>query len=450
MVLKKNEKYTIDITALSSEGMGIGKIDGFTLFVDNTAIGDKAEILIVKLKKSYGYGKLLKILKPSRQRTVPSCPYFNRCGGCSLQHISYEAQLDFKTKKIRDNISRIGGFENPNVLPTIGMENPFNYRNKAQYPIGTENGEICYGFFAKHSHRIIPVDNCLIGNPADTDILNRLKGFIKKHNISTYNEQSHNGIIRHALIRSSLKTGEAMLCLVVNCKQFKFKNELIEEFRDLTSLVLNYNTEKTNTILGLKCETLNGRGYITDYIGDFKFEISPLSFFQVNPTQTNVIYSKVLEFAGLSGNETVIDAYCGIGTISMFLAQKAKKVYGIEIVPQAIDDANRNKELNHIDNIEFIVGKSEEIIPKLFDEANLKPEVIVVDPPRKGCDSALIDTILKMKPDKIVYVSCDSATLARDLKLLCQSDYRLEIAQGVDMFCQTHHVETVVLLSKTR
>ncbi len=452
MTIKKNEIYNITITDIGTHGEGIGKIDGYTLFVKNTLPQEEVKVLVLKTNKSYGYAKALEILKPSPYRVKPACPLSERCGGCTLQHLDYNAQLLQKQNKVKQNIARIGGFENIDVLPTIGMDNPYHYRNKAQYPVSSDKNGIKIGFYSLGSHKIVDTDNCLIGSRSDCEILKALRKFIESTGLTTYSEETGKGLIRHILIRSGYYTNEIMVCLVVNSSSFKYKNQLIsalQPIENIKSIVINFNTVKSNVILGQKCETIWGQDYITDKIGNLIFKISPLSFFQVNPQQTYKLYSKALEFADLKGNETVIDAYCGIGTISLFAAQKAKQVYGIEIVAPAIENAIENAELNGIKNAEFFVGKSENVVPKLYTERGIQPDVMIVDPPRKGCDESLLRLMLNMKPQKIVYVSCDSATLARDLKILCSTDnYKIKAVQPVDMFPHSYHVETVVLLSR--
>lgn len=456
MELKKNEQYVTEIVDIGSQGEGIGKIDDFTVFVPNALPNDKAEVKIVKLKKNYAFGKIVKIIQPSHMRTKPECDVFQRCGGCTLQHLQYKYQLDFKTKKVKDSLERIGGFKNIKINDTIGMENPFRYRNKAQFPVGkNSDGNAVIGFYSPRSHNIIDCGgNCLIQNNINSEIIEIVKKFIDDYNISVYDENSRKGIVRHILTRIGYKTGEIMVCVVINSDDLPHSDKLVEKLscvENMTSIVLNINKENTNVVLGNKIKIVWGRGFIYDFIGNLKFEISPLSFFQVNPVQTEILYKEALEAAGLCGTETVIDAYCGIGTISLFLAQKAKKVYGIEIVSEAISDAERNAKLNGIENVEFIVGKSEEIVPKLYREQLIKADVIVIDPPRKGCESSLLEMITEMKPEKIVYVSCDPATLARDLKIFCGGEkhlYKIEKVQPVDMFCMTCHVECVVLMTK--
>lgn len=450
MTIRKNEIYTLTITDIGTHGEGIGKIDGYALFVKNTLPGEEVKVLVVKANKNYGYGKALEIIKPSPSRVEPLCPAAPRCGGCTLQHMDYKAQLLQKQNKVKQNIMRIGGFDNVDVEPTIGMDDPWNYRNKAQYPVSSDNKGINIGFYSLGSHKTVNIDNCLIGSKSDPEILSLVRKFIEENKIPVYNEETGKGLIRHIVIRTGYYTDEIMVCLVVNSSNFKYKNKLIETLKPIEgikSIVINYNTARTNVILGQKCETIYGNDYITDKIGDLKFKISPLSFFQVNPQQTYKLYSKALEFADLKGDETVIDAYCGIGTISLFLAQRAKEVYGIEIVPQAIENAIENAKLNNIENAQFYTGKSEDIVPELYNTKGIKPDIMVVDPPRKGCDESLLNLMLDMKPQKIVYVSCDSATLARDLKILCSTgEYNIQKVQPVDMFPHSYHVETVCLL----
>ena len=387
----------------------------------------------------------------SQDRIEIDCKYFTKCGGCTYRHMTYEAELAVKEQRVKDALNRIGGFSDLPMKPIVGAKQPDHYRNKAQYPVGYDKG-IITGFYAANSHRIIDFDNCYIGSKRNREILNVVKNFIVENNITAYDETTGRGIVRHILIREGHFTGEIMVCLIVNGNKFKYKTQLVEALKDVEgvkSVSVNYNTTKSNVILGDKVETVYGSDFITDYIGDLKFEISPLSFFQVNPIQTQKLYGKALEYADLNGEEIVVDAYCGIGTISLFLAQKAKMVYGVEIVPQAIEDAKKNAKNNKIDNAEFYVGKSEEIVPELYKTKGVKPDVMVVDPPRKGCEESLLNLMLQMQPKRIVYVSCDSATLARDLKILCATnEYEIRKVQPVDMFPHTGHVETVVLMSR--
>ena len=450
-MVQKNQKLVVEIVDLSSEGAGVAKVEGYPIFVKDTLVGEKVEILVLRANKNYGFGKAINIIEASPDRVEPKCPVASKCGGCSIQHMSYDCQLRYKKNKVYQNLKRIGGFDNIEVEDTIGMDEPFYYRNKAQYPVGYDKGVIA-GFYAANSHRIIDFDNCYIGSKRNKEILNKVKNFIVENNITAYDETTGRGTVRHILIREGHFTGEIMVCLIVNGSKFKYKTQLAEALKDVEgvkSVSVNYNTTKSNVILGNKVETVYGSDFIIDYIGDLKFEISPLSFFQVNPIQTQKLYGKALEYADLNGEEIVVDAYCGIGTISLFLAQKAKMVYGVEIVPQAIEDAKKNAKNNKINNAEFYVGKSEEIVPELYKTKGVKPDVMVVDPPRKGCEESLLNLMLQMQPKRIVYVSCDSATLARDLKILCATnEYEIKKVQPVDMFPHSGHVETVVLLSK--
>ncbi len=449
--MKKNEIYTIEITDIGTHGEGIGKIDGYTIFVKNTIPGEEVKVLVVKANKSYGYGKVLEIIKPSPHRIKPPCDVAGKCGGCTIQHIDYAKQLKLKQNKVKQNLARIGGFKNIEVEPVIGMDEPWHYRNKAQYPVAFGKNGIEIGFYSPGSHKVVQCARCLIGSKYDAEILKAIKEFMQRNDISAYNEETSKGLVRHILIREGHYTGEIMVCLVVNSSVFKFKDELISALKvidNISSVVINYNRERSNVIMSHKCETIWGNDHITDKIGDLVFKISALSFFQINPVQTPKLYSKALEFADLKGNETVIDAYCGIGSISLFLAQKAKKVYGIEIVDKAIENAKENASLNNINNAEFFTGKAEDIVPELY-ENGIMPDVMIVDPPRKGCDKSLLELMRSMRPQKIVYVSCDSATLSRDLNILCSGDeYKVERVQPVDMFPMTYHVETVCLLTK--
>lgn len=475
MSYSKNDCVELTIEDIGVSGEGIGKVDGYTLFVKDTVIGDVVRVKIMKAKKNYGYARLMDIIKPSEDRVEPACPIARQCGGCQIQAMNYNAQLKYKQKLVKDNLLRISGLTEGadyEMCEILGMDTPFRYRNKAQYPVGEDkDGNIVMGFYAGHTHSIIacPDDDCMLGHRDNAFILNAVKEWMKKYRVRAYNENIHKGTVRHVLIRTGYHTDEVMVCLVTKKMLRKEAADgLVKAIQKLklnvASLVVNINKEDTNVILGKECITLYGRPYIEDYIGDIKFQISPLSFYQVNPKQTEVLYNKALEFAGLKGNESVWDMYCGIGTISLFLAKKAGKVYGVEIVPQAIEDAKNNAKINNIDNAEFFVGKAEEVVPAFYKKQTgvqsdndstdskeydmTRPDVVVVDPPRKGCDKKLLDTIVSMSPDRIVYVSCDSATLARDLKLLVEYGYKVEKVQPVDQFGNTVHVETVCLLGR--
>lgn len=451
---KKNDRIEVVIKDMSETGEGIGKTDGFTWFIKDTVIGDKVQAKVMKTKKSYGFAKLDQITEPSVNRVAPKCPVAGPCGGCQLQAMDYEEQLRYKERKIYNNITRIGGFSEVPMLPIMGMDEPWRYRNKAQFPWGLDkDGNITVGFYAGRTHTIIGCEDCLLGAEENQEVLRRIKAHMERYHLMPYDEATHKGLIRHTLIRKGFRTGELMVCQVINGKSLPHSEELVNsllEIPGMTSISFNINKDRTNVILGDRVENLYGPGYITDSIGDVKYRISPLSFYQVNPVQTEKLYGAALEYAGLTGGETVWDLYCGIGTISLFLAQKAKKVYGVEIVPQAIEDARENARLNGLDNVEFFVGKAEEVLPEQYEKNHVYADVIVVDPPRKGCDEACLNTIVKMAPKRVVYVSCDSATLARDMKFLAERGYKVEKVRGCDMFPQGLHVETVCLLERVK
>ncbi len=525
MIHKKNEEYEIKITDIGTEGEGIGHLDdGYTLFVQGALPGDTVRVHLIKAQKKYGIAKPVAVIEPSPDRIVPACPLADRCGGCQISALSYEAQLHYKERKVRELLVRVGGFPESKIDSVfegiIGYYDeepkryslrecsgnaasdtrpPVRFRNKAQYPVGTSaDGHIVTGFYAPHSHRIIPCTDCLIGASTDAPILEAVRAFMDEYGVTAYDETTGQGLVRHILIRTGYETGEIQVCLVINGEDIPHSDILTagicksvtgthiaetsgsdtydlhaaadmvrddeadpgrfsaaDPERRVVSICTSTNIDDTNVILGDNYKVIYGQGYITDKIGDLSFHISPLSFYQVNPVQTRKLYGKALEYAGLTGTETVWDLYCGIGTISLFLAQAAGRVYGIEVVPQAIDDARENAQLNGIDNAEFMTGKAEEVLPEFHDSHSdspnsaATPDVIVVDPPRKGCDAACLDTMLKMKPDRIVYVSCDPATLARDLKTLCaDGSYELTRISCTDMFSNSVHVENVVLLTK--
>ena len=412
-------------------------------------------VKIMKMKKSYGFARLMKIKKASKYRVEPKCPIARQCGGCQIQAVAYEAQLKFKENLIANHLKRIGGFETIPMEPIVGMEEPYRYRNKAQFPIGTDRtGNLTAGFYAGRTHTIIPVDDCLLGVRENKVILNEVLDFMRQEKISAYDETRGIGLMRHVLIRYGFFTKEIMVCLVINGRILPAAEKLAERLKKIpgmTSIMINCNEERTNVILGNTVKLIWGQPYITDTIGNISYQISPLSFYQVNPIQTEKLYATALEYAELTGKETVWDLYCGIGTISLFLAKKAKRVFGVEIVPDAVRDAKNNARLNGITNAEFYVGKAEEVLPEKYEKEGIKADVIVVDPPRKGCDEKLLNTIVQMKPKRVVYVSCDSATLARDLKWICKRGYEIKRVRGIDQFGQTVHVETVALLTrKTR
>lgn len=469
MEIKKNDHFELIIEDMSEDGSGIGKQDGYIWFVKDALIGDEVEVSAMKMKKNYGFARLVRVIKPSQGRVEARCPEARRCGGCQLQELSYAEQLKFKERKVYNHLKRIGGLdrlylpeerataedvEGAIVMePIIGMENPWRYRNKAQYPVGYDkDGRLTAGFYAGRTHTLIPVPDgdCLLGCEENRDILKQILGYMEEFKIRPYEETEHKGLVRHVLLRKGFYSGELMACLVINGDRLPHEDVLVERLKTVgvTSVSYSTNKEKTNVIMGDRIVNLYGPGYITDQIGNVEYRISPLSFYQVNPVQTEKLYGTALEFAGLTGEETVWDLYCGIGTISSFLAQKAKRVYGVEIIPQAIEDARANAERNGFKNVEFFVGKAEEVLPEQYEKNRIYADVIVVDPPRKGCDQICLDTIVKMRPEKVVYVSCDSSTLARDVKYLGEHGYEVKRVRTVDMFGMTGHVESCALLTR--
>ena len=527
--MKKNDEIILEIEDLSADGAGVGKCDGMAFFVKDALVGDKIKAKVMKLKKKSGYAKIIELLEPSPFRTKPKCPLYQKCGGCQIQALSYEKQLEYKERKIRNSLIHIGGFEADQIPmeEMIGMQNPYQYRNKAQFPVGYDkNGNPAAGFYAARTHSIIPVDNCCLGVPQNQEVMERVLMWMKKYKIRPYDEKKWTGLIRHVLIRYGFQSKQLMVCVVIHGKSLPESEKLIQmlsEIKEMTSISISINMQHNNVIMGDTVKTLWGAEYIEDTIGGIKFRISPLSFYQVNPVQTEVLYQKVLEYAQLDGEEVVWDLYCGIGTISLFLAKKAKRVYGVEIVPQAVEDARQNARINGIENAEFFVGKADVVLEQMDEvleqtgaeirqagrlleeteagehdrvpeeaetrleseeaeadskeakkrvpeEAELekaegmpgreescrsrerqimRPQVVVVDPPRKGCDERLLEMIVKAGPDRVVYVSCDPGTLARDLKYLCGNGYEMTRVAGVDQFCQTVHVEVAVLLTRT-
>ena len=451
MEFRKNDLVTLEIEDCGIDGEGIGKADGFTVFVKDAVIGDTVTAKIIKAKKNYGYGRLMEVLKPSPYRVEPKCEFARQCGGCQLQALSYDQQLVFKTNKVKGHLERIGGFTDIPMEPIIGMDELFHYRNKAQFPVGrNKEGKIVTGFYAGRTHNIIENRDCALGVAENKEVLDRVIAHMEKYGIEPYNEATGKGLVRHVLIRYGYFTKEVMVCLILNGNKIPKEEQLVKslcEIPGMTSITINVNKKHSNVILGEEIRLLWGQEYITDRIGDISYQISPLSFYQVNPMQTQKLYAKALEYADLHGQETVWDLYCGIGTISLFLAQKAKFVRGVEIVPAAIENAKENAKLNGLENTEFFVGKAEEVLPREYKKNGVYADVIVVDPPRKGCDETLLETMVEMNPERIVYVSCDSATLARDLKYLCERGYELRKVCPVDQFGMTIHVETVVLLS---
>ncbi|MDU0414213.1 23S rRNA (uracil(1939)-C(5))-methyltransferase RlmD [Bacillus paralicheniformis] len=449
--VQKNEYYNVVFEDLTHEGSGVAKVDGFPIFVPNALPEEKAQIKVTRVKKGFAFGRLIDLKEESRFRTDAPCPIYKQCGGCQLQHINYEGQLLYKQKQVKDVLERIGKLDLSRITvhPTLGMEDPWNYRNKAQVPVGEREGGLIAGFYQQRSHEIIDMNECLIQQTENDRVVQAIKEICGKYGIKAYNEERHKGWLRHIMVRYGAVTGEMMVVFITRTNDFPHKAKIVEEitaaFPHVKSIVQNINPKKTNVIFGDETTVIWGEEYIYDTIGEIKFAISARSFYQVNPEQTKVLYDKALEYAELNGEETVIDAYCGIGTISLFLAKQAKKVYGVEIVPEAIEDAKRNAELNGIENAEFEVGEAEVVIPKWYEEG-IKADTLVVDPPRKGCDEALLRTILEMKPKRVVYVSCNPGTLARDLRVLEDGGYETLEVQPVDMFPHTSHVECCALI----
>lgn len=453
-MLSKNKEYIVDIVDIGQGGVGIGKYEGFTVFVDGGLVQDKIKVKITKSKKNYAVGDIVEIIEKSPFRVERKCSEsLRQCGGCQIQELDYQKQLDVKTNEVKQVISRIGKLDDVVIHDTLGMEHPFRYRNKAQFPIQKKDNMPVIGFYKKKSHDLISTDECIIQHEVNDKIIKIIKTYIRAYNVSIYDEKTHKGLLRHVVTKVGFTTGEVMIVLVANGKKLPYLKELASVLKEnipgFKTLVVNVNTQKTNVILGKENIVAYGDGMIRDYIGELVFEISPLSFFQVNPLQTEVLYNKALEYANLGENDTVFDIYCGIGTISLFLAQKAKKVYGIEIVEDAIKDAKRNAKINNMDNVEFYVGKAEEVVPKMYKEGK-RANVVVVDPPRKGCDEKVLDTIVSMEPDRVVYVSCNPSTLARDLAYLNERGYKCHEIQPVDMFPHSVHVENVAWLSKEK
>jgi 23S rRNA (uracil1939-C5)-methyltransferase len=444
--IEKNEYYDVTFEDLTHDGAGVAKVEGFPIFVPNGLPDEKAKIKITKVKKGYAFGRLVELYEQSPFRVDAPCPIYKQCGGCQLQHLSYEGQLVAKQKQVQEVLSRIGHLKDIPVHPVLGMDNPWRYRNKAQVPVADREGGLVAGFYQQRSHEIIDMEACLIQQEKNDEVVQAVKAICEKYGVRAYDEKKHSGSIRHIMARYGVVTGEIMVVLITRTSELPHQSKIIEEIvaqiPDVKSVVQNINPKRTNVIFGDVTNVLWGEEYIYDSIGDIKFAISARSFYQVNPEQTKVLYDKALEYAGLTGKESVIDAYCGIGTISLFLAQKAKKVFGVEIVPEAIEDAKRNAELNGIENAEFAVGEAEVVIPQWKKEGNTA-DVIVVDPPRKGCDDALLQTIIEMKPKRVVYVSCNPATLARDLRVLEDGGFKTVEVQPVDMFPHTTHCEAV-------
>ena len=451
MSINKNDEFIVNIIDDGINGEGIAKIDNFTVFVKGAIKGEKAKIKIIKVLTSHAYGKILEIIDRSVYRKNPDCDTYNRCGGCCLRHIDYEYTLKIK-KNIVENVLRKQGLDYIKVNDVLGMKKPYYYRNKLQYPLGLDkaNNKVM-GVFEERSHNVINTEKCMIQNKLIQSIANDIFTFIKSNNISVYNEKSLKGIIRHIIIRVGIKTNEVMCTLVLNEDKIekeveeKFVEYITKRYSQIKTIIKNINDKNTNVILGDKNIVLYGNGYIYDDILGYKFKISNMSFYQVNPVQTEVLYLKAIEYASLKGEETILDLYCGIGTIGICASKKSKKLYGIETIKEAIDDARENAKINNISNAEFFVGDVEKKLPEFIKKNNIKPDVIFIDPPRKGCDKTAIYTILNIVPKKIVYVSCNPSTLARDLKMF-EEKYDIKEITPVDMFPFTSHVECCVLL----
>ena len=447
--VQKNEYYDVKIESLTHDGLGVARVDGFPVFVANALVGEEINMKVTLVKKTYAFGRAVDYFVTSGERVKPECGIYKQCGGCQVQHLSYEGQLKMKHDTVVNHLKRIGHIEDANVLPTIGMQNPSRYRNKTQVPFGYADGKVVAGFYQKRSHEIINMQSCLIQTDISDQIVETMRQLCQELEIDPYNESLNLGVLRHVIVRVGFKTEEIMVTLVTRTHEVPNSELLIQrlvsKYPKIKSIAQNVNPKVTNVIFGDETRILYGEPYIYDEMNGIRFAISPRSFYQVNPIQTETLYSKAVEYAQLSGNEIVFDAYCGIGTITLFLAQHAKQVYGVEIIPEAIEDAKMNARLNGFENTQFAVGKSEEIIPAWI-ENGIVPDVIVVDPPRKGCDRSLLDTMLEAAPDRIVYVSCDSSTLARDLRVLIDGGYKLEVVQPVDMFPQTAHIECVAKL----
>ena len=452
-MIAKNQVFELEITGQTHDGLGVGRKDSMAVFVQGAIAGERVMAKVIKVLKNYAVARIEAFIEMSPDRIEPFCPVYKRCGGCSLQHMSYERTLKFKRQAVMDNLERIGGLSGIQVNPVIGMEAPRRYRNKAQYPVGMgEKGPIA-GFFAPRSHEIIESEECGIQHPVSDLAKNIILEFMKTNSIAAYDEKTHNGLIRHVVTKVGFATGEVMVIIVSTSPDIPKKGRLVsllkEKLPGLKSIILNINNKPGNVVMGSKNITLYGKDAIEDRLGGLTFEISPLSFYQINPTQTLVLYEKAVKYAGLTGEETVFDLYCGIGTISLFAARKAKRVIGVESVPEAVEAARRNAEKNSIANAEFFCGNAEDVVPELYSQG-IKADVVIVDPPRKGCDEVLLKTLIEMAPDRIIYVSCNPSTLARDMKVLHGSGYIAKEVQPVDMFPWTSHVECVTLMSRVK
>lgn len=454
IAFRPKDTIELTITGLGSSGEGVGKEQGFTFFIPGALPGERVQAQITLLKKNYGLGRLVKLLVPSQDRTTPLCPVYEACGGCQLQHLSYPAQLKYKRQTVMDDLERIGHFPHPVVQETLGAKDPWHYRNKMQLPVAQDKGpSLVMGCYAQGTHRVIDIKDCLIQQQTNNQIAQVVRQWMQTYHIPALEEDARRGIVRHVMGRVGVHTGEVMAVLITNTRQVPHLKELAQQLRDaipkFSTLVQNINSRHTNVIMGTKNYTVYGPGCIHDQLGAFTFTISPLSFFQVNTKQAETLYETALRYAGLTGKEYVLDAYCGTGTITLFLAQKAKRALGIEIVAPAIQDAWQNARDNHVKNVDFICGDTAKALPRLLKSGS-HPDVIVLDPPRAGCEKSVLDAIAKARPNRVVYVSCNPATLARDAAILRDKGFVMRNVQPVDMFPHTAHIETVVLMTRNR
>ncbi|WP_027339374.1 23S rRNA (uracil(1939)-C(5))-methyltransferase RlmD [Halonatronum saccharophilum] len=446
--VKVGDEVIIEMEGLAHGGDVVGRVEGFAIFIPRAIPGEKAKVRITQVKKNYGRGEIVEVIEEAQTRINPSCPKAHLCGGCQIPHMEYQSQLKHKKEIVNDAIERIGKLEGVRVNLVKGMDNPFFYRNKAQFPLAKKGDKVVTGFYAPGTHQIVETDNCEIQHPLINKIVKEAIKLIEEYDLSIYNENKHRGLLRHLVVRVGVCTNQAMLIFVTKDNKFpearELARKLMEEIPELISVQHNINSKKTNIVLGKRTKTLVGEDKIIDYIGRVKYKISPLSFFQVNTLQAKVLYDQVVEYAGLTGKEKIVDAYCGLGSITLYLAEKAKEVYGIEVIGEAIEAAKENAKLNGIENCRFEVGKVREVLPELKKE--FKPDVVVVDPPRKGCHQEVLETFAQLEPKRIVYVSCNPSSLARDLKILKELGYKTVEVQPVDMFPQTYHIESVALL----
>lgn len=449
MAILKNSIHRLDITHLNDDAQGIGVLEGMPVIVESALPGERVEIKAIKIAKTYVVGKLHTILRPSPDRMTPFCPVFGRCGGCSVQHLAYPAQLALKTGRVRELAAQLQATKPIVVHDTLGMAQPRHFRHKAQYPVMPSNHGVALGFYAKHSHRLIEHRACGVQTDALNQAKDIVKEFLETQRISMYNEIRHEGLVRHLVMRAGRRTGEVMMTFVINGEELPHQRELIQAVTrampNVTGILMNVNRERTNIILGSRTELIYGVPQIRDQIGELTFAISPLAFYQVNPAQTEILYAKALEYAALTGEETVFDLYSGIGSLSLFLSRHARQVYGVEIVEDAVRDAIDNARLNGCKNVEFFSGAAETVIPDVVEQG-LRADVVVVDPPRKGCEPAVLDTIVRMSPQRVVYVSCHPTSLFRDLRVLAERGYAVVEIQPVDMFPHTPHIECVASL----